>query len=87
MRIFKGWLEDRQGTSLAALREELKVVRVFAGLESPPERHPGPISCRMADGLYIQADGSMPCYCSAGITRILGKIDGGDVMRSTADPS
>jgi pyruvate-formate lyase-activating enzyme len=64
----------------AALRAEIAALRTFAGLAPAPERHDTPISCRMADGLYIQADGSMPCYCSAGITRRLGKIDGGDVM-------
>jgi pyruvate-formate lyase-activating enzyme len=68
------------GDSAAALRVEIAALRTFAGLEPPPERHATPISCRMADGLYIQADGSMPCYCSAGITRRLGTIDGGDVM-------
>jgi pyruvate-formate lyase-activating enzyme len=60
---------------------EMKTLRVFAGLDKPPHRHETNISCRMADGLYIQADGSMPCYCSGGITRKLGQIDGGDLMQ------
>lgn len=64
-----------------ALTDEIHALRVFSGIEPPPERHHTAISCRMADGLYIQADGSMPCYCSAGITRILGKIDGRDLMQ------
>jgi MoaA/NifB/PqqE/SkfB family radical SAM enzyme len=62
------------------VQAELSALRVFAGLEPPPERHTAPVSCRMADGLYMQADGSMPCYCSAGITRILGKVDGAELM-------
>jgi pyruvate-formate lyase-activating enzyme len=40
-----------------------------------------PVSCRMANGVYLQADGSLPCYCSGGITKILGKTHGADFMR------
>jgi pyruvate-formate lyase-activating enzyme len=40
-----------------------------------------PVSCRMADGVYMQADGSLPCYCSGGITKILGKTNGADFMQ------
>lgn len=66
---------------LAQATKEIEALRFFAGVVESPFNSGGPVSCRMADGLYIQADGSLPCYCSGGITRSLGKIDGYDLMK------
>lgn len=71
----------------AAAEAEHRAVRVFAGLEPPPSRAAAPVTCRMAEGLYIQADGSLPCYCSAGITRKLGQVDGAELMEFYRGPT
>ncbi len=51
--------------------------RVQAAAESTLD---APISCPMADGLYIDAEGNVRCYCSTGVAKVLGTIRGRDIM-------
>ena len=62
------------------LRKERDALAVFCGLEPAPPEQQGRIFCRMCNALYITSDGQMPCYCSKGRTRILGRIEGKNIM-------
>ena len=37
------------------------------------------MNCIMTRGLYLRADGRLPCYCSAGETVTLGRLDHGNL--------
>jgi len=65
---------------VSKLEGEVEALSVFAGIIEPRLRYDGPVTCRMADGAYVQSDGSLPCYCSGGITRNLGKTNGRNFM-------
>ena len=49
------------------------------------QEHPPYLACIMCDSLYIKANGAMPCWCDAGETLVLERLDAGKLAGEVYD--